>query len=189
MLNLFIAVILEGFSDVSEDDALLTEYEYTIFQEEWKKFDPEATRFIPANRISEFLHSIYDRFPILMKYMTKDEFHNKIYSLTLPIFHMKCVEFSDVMKETTNIVVECHARSINEDMVSDKIKSFYEDEELRNMATLSKKEKMRGTNNEDWSLITYFAAQKVQTQFQRYRNRKRFLEQNDQVEEIEEKIG
>jgi Ca2+-binding EF-hand superfamily protein len=50
LLNLFIAVVLQGFSESNEDENLfIKKDQIEIFQNEWKKFDPNGTGYIGCN--------------------------------------------------------------------------------------------------------------------------------------------
>ena len=46
MLNLFVAVIIEGFDETVEGDGLNKE-QFELFAAEWSKYDPMASTFIP----------------------------------------------------------------------------------------------------------------------------------------------
>lgn len=49
MLNLFVAVILQGFDRSSKDESqMVRSSEVEQFQEVWKQFDKFATGFLPA---------------------------------------------------------------------------------------------------------------------------------------------
>jgi len=55
-LNLFIAVVLEGFYNSSQNEN--AEFNLTIaleFTNTWKKFDPQGTGFISKCKLEEFL--------------------------------------------------------------------------------------------------------------------------------------
>lgn len=54
-LNLFIAIILEGFSDTSEEKNLRVDHLMIMkFINIWQDFDPEGTGFIKVSEISLF---------------------------------------------------------------------------------------------------------------------------------------
>lgn len=56
VVNMYIAVILENFSQATEDvQQGLTSDEFDLFYEKWEKFDPEATKFIPLGQLSDFV--------------------------------------------------------------------------------------------------------------------------------------
>lgn len=56
VVNMYIAVILENFSQATEDvQQGLTSDEFDLFYEKWEKFDPEATKFIQLSQLSDFV--------------------------------------------------------------------------------------------------------------------------------------
>jgi hypothetical protein len=55
-LNLFIAIILLGFSDSSDDEQFVFSADTTDrFTDIWAKFDPDATSYIPCEDLEDFL--------------------------------------------------------------------------------------------------------------------------------------
>ena len=59
LLNVFIAVILEGFSDEKENaTATLTEEEFDAFVVTWSMFDPDATCFIDWKDLFPLLQTL-----------------------------------------------------------------------------------------------------------------------------------
>ena len=59
ILNLFIAVILEGFDESSRlEDANLSEFYLTIIKHEWLKYDKEATGIIQCKDLWAFIDNI-----------------------------------------------------------------------------------------------------------------------------------
>ncbi len=57
MLNLFVAVILEGFDQTIEDDDLSKE-QFELFAEVWQEFDPHATTFINISDLPKLLNKL-----------------------------------------------------------------------------------------------------------------------------------
>ena len=58
-LNLFVAVILEGFENSSRlEEANLSEYALNNFKHEWLKFDPKTTGLIECKHLIYFLEVI-----------------------------------------------------------------------------------------------------------------------------------
>ncbi|KAG5262710.1 hypothetical protein AALO_G00278010 [Alosa alosa] len=65
VVNMYIAIILENFNTAQEESGdALCEDDFEMFYETWEKFDPEATQFIPYERISEFCHTLLPPFRI-----------------------------------------------------------------------------------------------------------------------------
>ncbi|CAG0880165.1 unnamed protein product [Cyprideis torosa] len=57
VINMYIAVILENYSQATEDVSEgLTGDDYDMYYEIWQQFDPKGTQYIPYSRLSEFLH-------------------------------------------------------------------------------------------------------------------------------------
>ncbi len=96
MLNLFIAVILEGFSDSSEDDIVLSPEQLSCFQEAWAELDPDATCFAPVHQMSKFLNNMFDAFG-LSQGMTRAQVEHEIIQMQLPIYEEKYGQGSDVV--------------------------------------------------------------------------------------------
>lgn len=59
IINMYIAVILENYSQATEDvhDGL-TDDDYDMYYEIWQKFDPKGTQFIPFSALSDFVNAL-----------------------------------------------------------------------------------------------------------------------------------
>lgn len=56
VVNMYIAVILENFSQATEDvQQGLTPEDFDMYYEKWEKFDPDATQYISLEQLSEFV--------------------------------------------------------------------------------------------------------------------------------------
>jgi len=56
IVNMYIAVILENYSQASEDVSEgITDEDYDLFYEIWQEFDPDGTMYIDYKNLSEFL--------------------------------------------------------------------------------------------------------------------------------------
>lgn len=97
MLNLFIAVILEGFSETNEDDIVLTSEQLHSFQIEWERIDPKATCFAPANCVIRFLFDTAQTFRLSERVLSKEYIEHELAS-KLPIYEGKFVHFKDCME-------------------------------------------------------------------------------------------
>ncbi|XP_031416632.2 LOW QUALITY PROTEIN: sodium channel protein type 4 subunit alpha A-like [Clupea harengus] len=65
VVNMYIAIILENFNTAQEESGdALCEDDFEMFYETWEKFDPEATQFLPYERLSEFCHMLLPPFRI-----------------------------------------------------------------------------------------------------------------------------
>ncbi|XP_076464769.1 sodium channel protein para-like [Babylonia areolata] len=56
VVNMYIAVILENFSQATEDvqHGLMPE-DFDMYYEKWEKYDPKATKYIPLDQLSDFV--------------------------------------------------------------------------------------------------------------------------------------
>lgn len=55
-LNLFIAIILQGFEDINSSEARILNSDVTsIFKEKWSKYDPKGTSKIPVEKLEDLL--------------------------------------------------------------------------------------------------------------------------------------
>ncbi|CDW82905.1 voltage-gated ion channel superfamily [Stylonychia lemnae] len=94
-LNLFIAIILQGFDDTqSKESRMFNQETLDKFRDVWSQYDPEATTFIPIKQIKDFLFDIgkplgWDE-GLIEKTGSQDQF---IANLDLPIYN----NFSDYM--------------------------------------------------------------------------------------------
>jgi len=56
VVNMYIAVILENFSQATEDvQQGLTPEDFDMFYEKWEKYDPDATQYISLDILSDFV--------------------------------------------------------------------------------------------------------------------------------------
>lgn len=59
IINMYIAVILENYSQATEDvQEGLTDDDYEMYYEIWQHFDPDGTQYLPFERLSDFLHCL-----------------------------------------------------------------------------------------------------------------------------------
>ena len=59
IINMYIAVILENFSQATEDvQRGLTQDDIDMYYETWEKFDEKATGYIKLEKLSEFLDAL-----------------------------------------------------------------------------------------------------------------------------------
>ena len=56
IVNMYIAVILENYSQATEDvQEGITDEDYDLFYEIWQEFDPDGTQYMPYKSLTEFL--------------------------------------------------------------------------------------------------------------------------------------
>lgn len=107
MLNVFIAVILEGFSDMSEaEEALLSKEQLSQFASTWAQFDPEVSMFIMRQELASFIEAL-PRPLCVTEGMTAKEQNQLIASLKMPAYagpDGQRVHFLDIAKALGRIV-------------------------------------------------------------------------------------
>lgn len=61
IINMYIAVILENYSQATEDvQQGLTDDDYEMYYEIWQKFDPSGTQFLPLEELPSFVDALED---------------------------------------------------------------------------------------------------------------------------------
>lgn len=61
IINMYIAVILENYSQATEDvQEGLTDDDYEMYYEIWQKFDPNGTQYLKLEELSDFLDALED---------------------------------------------------------------------------------------------------------------------------------
>ncbi|XP_037808788.1 sodium channel protein para isoform X2 [Lucilia sericata] len=95
VINMYIAVILENYSQATEDvQEGLTDDDYDMYYEIWQQFDPEGTQYIRHDQLSEFLDVLEP--PLQIHKPNK----YKIISMDIPICRgdmMYCVDILDAL--------------------------------------------------------------------------------------------
>lgn len=95
VINMYIAVILENYSQATEDvQEGLTDDDYDMYYEIWQNFDPDGTRYIRYDQLSEFLDVLEP--PLQIHKPNK----YKIVSMDIPICKgdkMFCVDILDAL--------------------------------------------------------------------------------------------
>ncbi|XP_045484105.1 sodium channel protein para isoform X14 [Pieris rapae] len=95
VINMYIAVILENYSQATEDvQEGLTDDDYDMYYEIWQRFDPEGTQYIRYEQLSDFLDVLEP--PLQIHKPNK----YKIISMDIPICRgdmMFCVDILDAL--------------------------------------------------------------------------------------------
>lgn len=95
VINMYIAVILENYSQATEDvQEGLTDDDYDMYYEIWQQFDPEGTQYIRYDQLSDFLDVLEP--PLQIHKPNKF----KIISMDIPICRgdmMFCVDILDAL--------------------------------------------------------------------------------------------
>lgn len=95
VINMYIAVILENYSQATEDvQEGLTDDDYDMYYEIWQQFDPDGTQYIRLDQLSDFLDVLE---PPLQIHKPN---RYKIISMDIPICRgdvMFCVDILDAL--------------------------------------------------------------------------------------------
>lgn len=95
VINMYIAVILENYSQATEDvQEGLTDDDYDMYYEIWQQFDPDGTQYIRYDQLSDFLDMLEQ--PLQIHKPNK----YKIVSMDIPICNgdrMFCVDILDAL--------------------------------------------------------------------------------------------
>jgi len=71
IINLFVAVILEGYEDSSRlEEANLSDFYLDLFRKKWSKYDHNATSLIKTHDLLKFIASIDLPFKVNSLYVT-----------------------------------------------------------------------------------------------------------------------
>ena len=96
VINMYIAVILENYSQATEDvEEGLTDDDYDMYYEIWQQFDPKGTQFIKFSQLSDFLDVLEP--PLQIHKPNK----YKIISMDIPICKGDMVYCVDVLDALT----------------------------------------------------------------------------------------
>src|SRR6218665_319245 len=92
VINMYIAVILENFSQATEDVQLgLTQDDFDMYYELWERYDEKATQYIPLEKLCEFVDALEEplRLPAPNFY--------RLVTLDIPICENDMVHCVDVL--------------------------------------------------------------------------------------------
>ncbi len=96
VINMYIAVILENFSQATEDvQQGLTQDDFDMYYEIWEKFDEEATEYIPLDKLTEFCDSLEE--PLRLP----EPNHYRLVFLDIPICEGEKVHCLDILDALT----------------------------------------------------------------------------------------
>ena len=96
VINMYIAVILENYSQATEDvEEGLTDDDYDMYYEIWQEFDPKGTQYIKFHQLSEFL----DKLEVPLQIHKPNKY--KIVSMDIPICKDDLVYCVDVLDALT----------------------------------------------------------------------------------------
>ncbi|VVC31902.1 Sodium ion transport-associated,Voltage gated sodium channel, alpha subunit,EF-hand domain,Ion transport [Cinara cedri] len=96
VINMYIAVILENYSQATEDvQEGLTDDDYDMYYEIWQHFDPDGTRYIRYDQLSDFLDILEP--PLKIHKPNK----YKIVSMAIPICKGELIYCVDILDALT----------------------------------------------------------------------------------------
>lgn len=96
VVNMYIAVILENFSQAREEvQQGLTDDDYDMYYEVWQKYDPHGTEFISFDKLSDFVQSLEEPLGIPKPNRLK------LISMDLTICENDIVHCSDILDALT----------------------------------------------------------------------------------------
>merc|ERR1719285_1618105 len=65
IINMYIAVILENFDEIFQQDRVgIADEDYEFFYAIWGKFDPKATQFVHIDEMPDLLHALPKPFKV-----------------------------------------------------------------------------------------------------------------------------
>ncbi|KAL4150744.1 hypothetical protein PRNP1_010141 [Phytophthora ramorum] len=173
MLNLTIAVILEGFSLSHEDEEPLFEPEILDeFQTKWADIDPKATGFVKVDKMLLLVNLLR---PPLGKHgvpFDMAHFFKYMCQLKVPLYEDEYVHFRDVLLAMTREMVKLNAGTIS-DMPADQ--------DVTNGGVPGAKRRI------EFLAHQYFGARRIQRQVAQWLRIKRQLEKK-YMEEYKNKI-
>lgn len=174
MLNVFIAVILEGFSDMSEaEESILSKDQLAVFSRLWTSFDPDATLFITEDQLAVFMTLLPAPMGFAHDLSIKEQ-NEAIAHMNLPAYSGNRVHFADVAKGV--------ARLVFEELLRERGEELQEIPESHGIVKKWKKLKEKGGVEETkFSVRHMFAAQTIAETVAVYRFRKRQLERKQAI--------
>ncbi|KAE9244476.1 hypothetical protein PF004_g5659 [Phytophthora fragariae] len=108
MLNLTVAVVLEGFasSQQEDDDAILVPELLDEFQYKWAELDPVATGFIRVDKMLQFINSVAPPLGWFGIPLPMPQCFRYMYSLRIPLYDGELVHFRDVIMAMTREMIK-----------------------------------------------------------------------------------
>lgn len=96
VINMYIAVILENFSQATEDvQQGLTQDDFDMYYEIWEKYDEEATQYIPLKKLSDFVSELEE--PLQLPHPN----YFKLVNMDIPICEGDTVHCVDILDALT----------------------------------------------------------------------------------------
>ncbi|XP_022248143.1 sodium channel protein para-like isoform X2 [Limulus polyphemus] len=109
IINMYIAVILENYSQATEDvEEGLTNDDYDMYYEIWQRFDPDGTQLIKYEALSDFVDSL--EHPLQIKKPNK----YKLIAMDIPICEGDTIYCVDILDALTKNFFASKGRVIEE---------------------------------------------------------------------------
>ncbi|XP_076324992.1 sodium channel protein para-like isoform X1 [Tachypleus tridentatus] len=109
IINMYIAVILENYSQATEDvEEGLTNDDYDMYYEIWQRFDPDGTQLIKYEVLSDFVDALED--PLQIKKPNK----YKLIAMDIPICEGNMIYCVDILDALTKNFFASKGRVIEE---------------------------------------------------------------------------
>ncbi|KAG6610259.1 Voltage-gated Ion Channel (VIC) Superfamily [Phytophthora cinnamomi] len=108
LLNIFIAVILEGFAkEKDREDGVLLPQHYEAFVNNWSKFDPDASGFLEWHLLPSFLTTLEPPMGLGTKLRpSSTEIQDFVAYLDVPIYRGNKMFFNDVARRIGKFVID-----------------------------------------------------------------------------------
>ncbi|XP_052827734.1 sodium channel protein type 4 subunit alpha B isoform X3 [Octopus bimaculoides] len=116
VINMYIAVILENFSQATEDvQQGLTPDDFDMYYEKWEKFDPKATQYIALSELSDFVDFLEE--PLQLPKPN----HFMLVKLDIPICEGEKVHCVDILQALTKNYLGTADESAAEEPAAEKV--------------------------------------------------------------------
>ncbi|CAE7648316.1 scn4ab, partial [Symbiodinium microadriaticum] len=110
-LNLFIGVILEGFSSADESGKAVKPEDFIRFADHWSHYDPDATCYITVDQLEDFVQTLFAPLGFGEYVATEKELMGRVSRLNLHVFPGRKVHFKDVLSALSTEAIKRAALS------------------------------------------------------------------------------
>lgn len=114
MINMYIAVILDNFSEAQQADEIgIDEDDINLFYEKWKVFDPKATQFLNVSKLRDLVGQL--SLPLGIPEVTEDD----ILQLDIPLYPSDRAHCIDVLQALISRTLGPNNNSDEFDMIKE----------------------------------------------------------------------
>jgi voltage-dependent calcium channel L type alpha-1D len=97
-INLFVGVILEGFSSADTSDKTIKSEDFLKYCDHWALYDPHATCYLTLEELESFINTLFEPLGFGNRDdVTRKEIMDRIGAMNLHVFRGKKVHFRDVL--------------------------------------------------------------------------------------------